>query len=127
MNDREAICLKCGEWKRSPYAECGSCSFQPRPGSEEEIKSAYLSLGRFEDGSDRTDYSEELEQLASLIKNQVPINFETTELRRLDAQRRLVRSTSSKQAWLAILRLFLPAIWLLLALALLIIVLKALR
>lgn len=127
MNNGDAVCLRCGEWKKAPYAKCGSCGFQPSSGSEEEIKSVYLSLGRFEEGSDRKDYLEELSRLAGRIKNHEAIGFEATELQRLEEQRRLVRSASPKQAWLAILRLFLPAIWFLLALSLLIILLKTLR
>jgi hypothetical protein len=124
MNNSEAVCLKCGQWKNAPYSKCQSCGFQPRPGSDDEIKSVYLSLGRFEDASDRKDYVNELRELASQIQNQAPITFDEAELYRLQQQRRLFQSASSKQAWLAMLRLFLPAIWLLLGLALLVLWLK---
>jgi hypothetical protein len=127
MNNGEAVCLKCGEWKKAPYSKCPSCGLKPQPGSDDEIKSVYLSLGRFEDADDRKNYGDELEELATRIKTHASIDFDAADLRRLEEQRGLVRSTSPKQAWLAIFRFFLPAILFLLALALLVFLLKALR
>jgi hypothetical protein len=121
---RKAICLKCGDWKPAPYTRCSNCGFQPKPGSHDEIKSVYLSVGRFENLEEQERYLVELERTSeSLQKGESP-KFDLQELERLEEQRRLAASVSPRQAWFAVFRLFLPAITILAGLGLLIIVLK---
>jgi len=106
----QAVCLKCGEWKRASYSKCPNCGFQSATGSEEELKSVYLSLERCGQTDERDRYVQELTEFASIIKNGQTIKYDSVTMQRLDAQRRAFRSISFKSAWYAILRLFLPGL-----------------
>lgn len=67
-----ALCLKCGDWKQAPTARC-RCGFIPEKGTIDIAKS-YICTEQFRS-------SEELEELAQLIRSGTPISCEEQELR----------------------------------------------
>jgi hypothetical protein len=93
--------------------ECASCGFRPEEGSKDEVKSVYLSLGRYEDlydnDANEERYRSELEKSSALIKAGGEIDFDEKELQRLEEQRRLVYSVTTVQILYGLFRLFLPA------------------
>jgi len=124
---QEAICLECGRWKSAPFAGCSACGFVPKPGSDDELKSVYLSLGRYDNGGEREKYRAQLCEMAGTIASGGSISFDAKEIARLSEQRNQFRSASTSAAWLAVMRFFLPAVLFLGALVLLIIFLKSMR
>ena len=124
---REAICLKCGAWKNAPYARCRICNFQPEVGSDDELKSVYLSLGRFRDARQRKAYFQELEMIATRLKRDGVIDIDSSEVERLRGERKLFRSVSYRQVWSAVFRTVLPGVLFLAALWGVIWLLRALR
>lgn len=118
-----AICLKCGDWKSNPLDRCSSCGFVPHPGSDDEVKSVYLSVGRFEDEDERNQYKSELGKIRDSIRSGKAISFDENEMVRLKEQRHFIRSTSPASAWKAVLKLFLPAVLILAGLLALLLIL----
>lgn len=66
-----ALCLKCGDWKQAPTARCG-CGFIPVKGTIDIAKS-YICTEQFRS-------SEELEEIAKLIRSGTPISCDEQEL-----------------------------------------------
>lgn len=122
-----AICLRCGEWKSNSLDCCSSCGFAPSPGSDDEVKSVYLSVGRFEDGDERRQYRKDLGSIRDAIRSGTAIKFEENEMGRLKQQRQTFRATSTVSAWKAVLKLFFPAVLTLAGLLALVFLLRLLR
>ena len=113
----EAICLRCGNRKKAPWERCKRCGYDPTANDEESlVKSVYLSVGRFADLTDKERYRKELDQIAGDIERGDHPVFIESELVRLRAQRITTERIPSSAAWGAVLRLFLPAVGLLLLL-----------
>lgn len=91
-NTMKCMCIKCGEPKRKPYSKCASCAFLPK--DDDLVKSVYCSTGRYDNERRATSYQATLERLSLDVKNGLPIYFEPSELRRLEAQRKSVESVS---------------------------------
>jgi hypothetical protein len=122
-----AICVKCGQVKRRPYARCKSCGLDPRHDDATLVKSIYLSLGRYDDWSEHRSYSRVLETLAQDLKAGRPVTFDEQELARLENQLRVLRSVPSSAPWIALAKLFAPAVLILFALTLIVWLLRSLR
>jgi hypothetical protein len=110
---RQAICLKCDSWKSAPYARCKHCNFKPAPGTDEELQSVYLSLGRFGERDDIRVSKEELNHLSNIIRAGGVLEFPGSEIARLKTERSEFRSVRYRHVWLTIMRLFLPGLFLL--------------
>lgn len=107
----DAICIRCGEPKRTAYQRCGHCAFDPAQNEDALVKSVYLSLGRYEDEDDRHRYREELALMGrALREGGDPIDYDLAELSRLLAQKRLLDSIPPSAAWGVLFRFFLPAV-----------------
>jgi hypothetical protein len=77
-------------------------------------KSVYLSEGRFEDDDLRRQYSHELEEVSKLIRSGQTIEFDELELDRLLDQKALMNSFSRWHLVVYLIRVFFPAIAILL-------------
>lgn len=107
-----AICLRCGASKRAPYSVCPKCSLDPAGRVEDLVRSVYLSAGRFADDDPRQrTYPAELRTYAKEIAGGREIHFDEAELRRLNAQLQNIRAVPRSAVWMAVIRLFLPAVW----------------
>jgi hypothetical protein len=104
-----ALCMRCGVAKKSPYAQCPACGFEPRNDAD-LVKSVYLSVGRFEDGDDQARYATQLIDLSSALRAGGSVEYVSSELSRLSQQLTQVRSVSPSAAWGTVARLFLPAL-----------------
>jgi len=109
----KAICIRCGEHKQAAFDVCSRCGLDPSLNEEDMIKSAYLSLGRFNRDEQR-DYEGELLLMGRALRDGYEvIKYDSKELDRLRAQKHLVESVPSSAAWGALFRFFLPSIGLL--------------
>ena len=106
----EAVCIKCGAWKSAPFNSCPSCGFDPKKNEHDFVKSVYLSLGRFEDETERVGYTSALQEYSQTLQSGGEISFDPVEIERLREQKRTFEAVPTKAAWLAILRFFLPGI-----------------
>jgi hypothetical protein len=120
----EAICVRCGAWKRQPWHPCRRCKFDPTRDREALVRSVYLSAGRFDSLPERRAYRETLRRMATDIEAGASPSFDETELQRLRTQRDLLRSIPTSAVYATLLRLFLPAILFLAALYGLVLFLK---
>lgn len=117
-----AICLRCGASKKRPWTACGSCGLDPADDREVLVKSVYLSVERFEDGTERRRYRKELDEIASRIRAGEAPELDEAELKRLRKQRRLVESVPASAILGALFRFFLPVIVVVVILVVIIIV-----
>ena len=104
----EAICLRCGSEKRRPWQQCSTCGFTPQDDEDSLLKSVYLSVGRFDDFDEQTEYRKELAVLAERLRAGMPIEFDARELARLAEQRDLVRSVKLISVLAELVRMFMP-------------------
>ena len=109
----EAICTRCGEEKSAPWERCTRCNLDPTLDVEILTKSVYLSAGRFSDATDQARYRLELDAMKEPIHAGEAVAFAPAELARLKAQLATLKSTEPSTAWMALIRLFLPAVMLL--------------
>jgi hypothetical protein len=98
-----AICLRCGAQKIAALAKCDSCGFEPAGDVESLVKSVYLSTGRYNEVDSATKYQSLLVKYSDLIKSGIPIEFEQSELDRLELQMKAVDSVSWYLPWIAVL------------------------
>lgn len=112
----DAICVRCGHAKSKPWATCERCGLDPVADEEVLVKSVYLSTGRFVAPEEKARYRGELDRIGAAIEGGAQPAFIDAELVRLRAQRGLVKQIPPSTAWGAVLRLFLPAIGLLILL-----------
>jgi len=112
---KQAVCIRCGAWKRWPPERCRDCGFEP---SEERdlSKSLYLSKARPENADEPTDIEALLEQASATLRSGGTVQYDADELQRLSERLRDFRSVSSRQVWATLLRFFLPGILFLAAL-----------
>ncbi len=123
----ESICIKCGSEKTAPWRKCRSCAFQPVEGSAELAKSVYLSLGRYEEGEERREYAIQLNALADTIRSGKALEYDETELLRLQRQEKVVRAIGHGDIGRALFRVLLPGLLFLLVLVGVLILLRALK
>jgi hypothetical protein len=122
-----SICIKCGTAKRIALRRCSACGFDPSKDEDSQVRSVYLSTGRYEDPADQEYYALQLPQLAASIRSGQPVEFEAAELDRLRDQKRLVESVPLRAVWGAVFRLFLPGLLLIAGIWLLVLVLTLLK
>lgn len=104
-----AACLKCGEGKDAPHDRCSWCGYQP-VGDDDLVKSVYLSLGRYDTQSERSQYAHELERIAQQIRiGHSPI-FDAVELVRLQKQRLDVETVDDLGVLRYLIHFLLPGI-----------------
>ena len=113
----KAICPACGQARAKPWLVCKGCGLDPSQDDELLIRSVYLSVDRFEDGSDRARYAKELEGIAKRLSECAEYSYDTDEIERLRKQKLAISSVPDSAVWGAVFRLFLPAIFVFIALA----------
>ncbi len=106
----DAVCIRCGSRKRTPWRRCRRCGLDPSGDPETLVRSVYLSTARFEAPDERRAWAATLDAVAARIEAGTPPEFGDGELRRLRAQRDAVRRVPASAVWRAVLRLFLPAL-----------------
>lgn len=89
-------------------------------------KSAYLSVGRYQDAERRRSYRAELRDLSAMIIAGGEVDFEESEIARLLGQREDVEEASAA-VWPAVFRFFFPGLLFLVGLCLLYFVIRFLR
>jgi hypothetical protein len=112
----EAICIRCGNKKSTPWEKCGRCGYDPSRDEDALVKSVYLSVGRFRESAAKDRYRTNLDQIGEALEAGEQPAFQESELARLKAEKAFVESVRPSAAWAAILRLFLPAVGLLILL-----------
>ena len=75
-----SICIKCGTAKKQPISQCPVCHFKPKS-NDDKAKSLILSLDYEIDGEYRGKTKEELQEIASLIRDGVPYAFDEREVK----------------------------------------------
>lgn len=78
-----AICIRCGARKRSPFSKCIRCDFDPNGDLLSEVKSIILSVRRYDDGSNRKSYERELDRIGQMIAKGEQFEFNDDEVQRL--------------------------------------------
>jgi hypothetical protein len=112
-----ALCLRCGHNKPAPRKKCKRCGFDPTIGNDDAlVRSVYLSVGRFTEAAETERYAVELDQIRADIEGGKQPTFDNTELARLRAQMSAFKEVPLSAVWGALLRLFLPAVGLILGL-----------
>jgi hypothetical protein len=112
----EAVCMRCGNHKSIAWATCERCGYDPNRDAEGLVRSVYLSVGRFDTPHEKAWYRTELDRIGLDIEKGEQPGFAEAELDRLRAQGALVRKIGAPAVSRAMLRIFLPAIGLLVAL-----------
>lgn len=112
---KQAVCIRCGAWKRWPPEKCRRCGFEPSD-DVDLSKSLYLSKARFDDADERADLGPFLEEASATLRAGGTVQYDPAELQRLSERLSDFRSVSSRQVWGAVFRFFLPGILLLAAL-----------
>lgn len=102
--------------KSTPWEKCERCGYDPSRDEEGLVKSVYLSVGRFTEPRDKARYRTELDRIGAAIEGGEQATFQEAELARLRAQKSLVGRIKPSAPWGAVVRLFLPAIGLLILL-----------
>ncbi len=92
--------------------QCRLCGFDPSNSDDDEVKSVYLSVGRFacDDAEVQQAYREELQVIAGRIQSGKSVDYDAQELDRLRVQKEMVESVPAMAVWGAVFRLFLPAL-----------------
>jgi methylphosphotriester-DNA--protein-cysteine methyltransferase len=106
----QAVCIRCANRKAAGYRKCTRCGLDPR--GEDLVKSVYLSVDRFEDGTDRKRYAKELDPVAvDLERGQQPFYIEA-ELARLRKQKATLEQSdvSTSRMLYGLYLIFRPAI-----------------
>jgi hypothetical protein len=106
----EAICVRCGNKKSTPWEKCGRCDCDPSRDEDTLVKSVYLSVGRFREPNAKARYRTDLDRISDALEAGEQPTFQEGELARLKAEKAFVESVRPSVAWAAILRLFLPAL-----------------
>lgn len=88
-----AVCLQCGEAKNAPNEQCGGCGYHPTD-DESLVKSFYLSLRRYDEPAEQSQYAYELEKLAKQLREGNEIAFDKVDIARLQKQKAEVESVS---------------------------------
>jgi hypothetical protein len=112
----QAICLRCGKQKQAPWEKCNRCGYDPSGDEEALIRSVYLSVGRFTEPERKATYRTELDRMGLALERGEQVIFPDAELTRLRAKKKSFNSIPRSAVWGAVLRLFLPAMGLLLLL-----------
>ena len=113
----EALCLRCGEKKSFPGQPCPKCGFAPEPGTDDELRSVYLSTGR--PGADPAGLRADLDQAAAALRSGADIDYDPEILGLLRDQRDRNRFNPNASLGGLVLRFILPALLILAALLLL--------
>ena len=83
-----AICMKCGNRKKTPFQRCRVCGFLPSL-KDDLVKSVYLSTRRYEAPEQQQSYLPELEQASRVLAAGGSVHFVSEELGRLNEEKRL--------------------------------------
>ena len=106
-----AICISCGNQKKSAFAVCRECQFDPAQNEDSLLKSVYLSEGRFEDELKRENYRDELNLIARAIREGgEDVDFDKNELERLRVQKESVGSVTNQMLAGALFRFLGPGL-----------------
>ena len=90
----KSICFACGATKTSIAGACRRCGISPRGDAAALAKSLYLSIDRFDDPDEQSRYSHELDAIGDRIGRHEPVEFDESELRRMDERIRLLSSVT---------------------------------
>lgn len=101
----EAVCIACGEGKSSPWKVCKSCRFDPNTSSDALVKSVYLSTGRYSDQIRKDKYRNELSKISEDIRSGISINYEESDIIRLNNQMSDVKAVKWYHPWMAVAEL----------------------
>ena len=118
----DSVCPRCGTSKKRPWKACSNSCLDPADDEEALVKSVYLSVERFEDGTERRRYRKELDEIARRMRAGESPEFDEAELKRLRKQKRLVESVPASAVWGAVFRFFLPVVVVVVILVIIIIV-----
>lgn len=102
----EAVCIVCGEEKRSPWKICKSCGFDPNSSPDALVKSVYLSTGRYEDRADKDIYKDHLLKFSEDIKSGISVYYEECDILRLTKQMDSVISITWHALSIVVLKFF---------------------
>lgn len=109
----EALCLRCGEKKSFPNQPCPKCGYSPEPGTDDELRSVYLSTGR--PGADPAALRVDLDRAAAAIRSGGKIDHDPEILTRLREQRDRNRFTPNASLGGLLLKFLVPALLILAA------------
>ena len=102
----EAICVRCGNKKSTPWEKCGRCGCDPNRDEDALVKSVYLSVGRVREPDAKARYRTDLDRIGEALQAGEQPTFPESELARLKAEKAFVESVRPSAAWAAILRQF---------------------
>lgn len=104
-----AICVRCGNVKRDPSAQCPVCDFRPQA-SVDKAKSLILSTAYEVDGEYRGKTKEELISIAQAIAQGHPYAFDEAEVLSVVTYAERVLAMPTKRLVLDGLRWLLPPV-----------------
>lgn len=104
-----AVCIQCGNIKRSPAAKCAVCHFQPQ-GAKDKAKSLILSTAYEIDGEYRGKTKEELLTIAAVISKGQQYSFDDVEVHSVVEYAERVLAVPAKRLSIDGLRWLLPPI-----------------
>lgn len=104
-----AVCIRCGNIKRSSVAKCAVCHFQPND-AEDKARSLILSTAYEIDGEYRGKTKEELQAIAAAIANGEQYSFDDAEVRSVVEYAERVLAVPTKRLVIDGLRWLLPPI-----------------
>ena len=104
-----AVCIRCGNIKRNPAANCSVCHFQPQT-AEDKARSLILSTAYEIDGEYRGKAKEELQAIAASIATGQPYVFDDAEVRSVVEYVERVLAVPAKRLAIDGLRWLLPPI-----------------
>ncbi len=104
-----AVCIQCGNVKRSPAAKCSCCHFQPKS-VEEKAKSLILSTAYEIDGEYCGKTKEGLRAIAASIAKGQQYSFDEAEVRSVAEYAKRVVAQPAKRLAVDGLRWLLPPI-----------------
>ena len=87
---RLAICIDCGQAKKTPLAKCSSCGLDPKGDDIASAKSIRLSTKYWMEDEERNPSKEELEEISKMLKADDVYEYKEEEIEALIKEKRLL-------------------------------------
>ena len=124
---RRAVCISCGYEKLDPFDECDHCGFNPHGDRLAMAKSSLLSQYYYFKDDDVRVSDAELEFYSDRLKSGGQIDFDQEKIANLLEQQRILETIPPYAPYLALLRIFAPALVILAIICVLYVVLRSLH
>lgn len=96
-----AVCIRCGSFKRAPFARCRTCGYAPGNDRAARARSLVLSTAYYDAERDCRPTRAELEQAASVIRDGGQVEIAPARVAALVDEQRML--DESRLSWLHVI------------------------